>query len=486
MSRWRERIGLGPGLTISRVVTGLWQIADMERDGRPFDRAAAERAMAGYLDAGFTTFDMADHYGSAEEIAGGFRSSLSEPAQVQLGTKWVPGPGAAGRSEVRVAVERSLRRLGVERIDLLQFHAWSYPHPEWLDALFHLAELRNEGLIGNLGLTNFDPAHLRVAIASGVPIVSNQISWSLIDRRAAGAMSDYCLATGVRVLAYGTLLGGFLSERWLGRPEPDWDRLGTWSEMKYGRFIRAAGGWDRFQAVLRAANTVADRHGVSIANVACRYVLDQPAVGAIIVGARLGQRDHVADTLRLASLSLEDTDRALLEEAVAHLDPIPGKSGDEYRKPPFLTAAGDLSHHVAEWTPPYPVERGADGVSRALSGTSWESIAGFCRGIRIGDRVLISGTTATHGSRLVGGTDPAAQFHAAADKIEGALLSLGASLADVVRTRVFIRDIAHWEPVARAHGDRFGAIRPANTLVQAELVGESYLVEVEAEAQVRP
>jgi enamine deaminase RidA (YjgF/YER057c/UK114 family) len=103
--------------------------------------------------------------------------------------------------------------------------------------------------------------------------------------------------------------------------------------------------------------------------------------------------------------------------------------------------------------------------------------------VRIGRRILVSGTTATHGDRLVGGGDPAAQAHFVIDKIEGALQSLGARLEDVVRTRVYVRRISDWEPVARAHGERFARIRPANTLVRADLVGEEYLVEMEAEAE---
>lgn len=120
----------------------------------------------------------------------------------------------------------------------------------------------------------------------------------------------------------------------------------------------------------------------------------------------------------------------------------------------------------------------------ALSGTPWEALAGYARAVRVGDRILVSGTTATHGGRLIGGADAAAQFHFAVDKLEGALRSLGGRLEDVVRTRVYVRDLADWEAVARAHGARFREISPANTLVQAGLVGEGYLVELEAEAVV--
>ena len=118
------------------------------------------------------------------------------------------------------------------------------------------------------------------------------------------------------------------------------------------------------------------------------------------------------------------------------------------------------------------------------SGTKFEEIAGYSRAIRIGDRILVSGTTATGPDGLVGGADPAAQARYALDKIENAIQQLGGRLEDVVRTRVYVSDIANWEIVARVHGERFRKIRPVNTLVEAKLVGPQYLVEIEAEAVV--
>jgi enamine deaminase RidA (YjgF/YER057c/UK114 family) len=254
--------------------------------------------------------------------------------------------------------------------------------------------------------------------------------------------------------------------------------------MKYGRFIRMAGGWDALQRVLGAAAAIAARHRTSIANVASRFVLDQPGVAAVIVGARLGERDHIADTTRLFALSLNDEDRRELQEATDTLRPIPGDCGDEYRKPPFLTASGDLSHHFESMPPPYEVVTTSDGRAACFSGTPWEGMAGYARAVRRGNRIAVSGTTATLGDRVIGGRDPASQAHFVIDKIEGALQSLGASLADVVRTRIFVPNVEDWEAVARAHGARFAGIQPANTLVGAALIGDEYLVEIEADAEV--
>ena len=477
-----QRTALAPGLTISRVLTGLWQLADQERDGRTLDLDRTADAMVAYVAAGLTTFDMADHYGSAELVAGIFRSRQSGAAQYL--TKWVPKPGRVARADVRAAVERALRRLRTESIDLLQYHAWNYADPSWLETLYDLQDLKHEGLIGQLGLTNVDTAHLRMVRASGIEVVSNQVSFSLLDQRAAAGLAPYCAASGVRLLAYGTVAGGWLTERWLGQPEPDWERTGTWSMMKYGRFMRVAGGWDALQRVLAATKRVAGRHGVSIANIATRCILDQPGVAGVIVGARLGERAHVEDTVRLFSFTLSDADLAEIHAALGTLRPIPGDCGDEYRTPPFLTASGDLSHHLQTMPAPYESKIGADGRTRCLTGTVWETAAGFARAVRHGQHIAVSGTTATLGDRAIGGQDAAAQTVFAIDKIEGALQSLGAALTDVVRTRVFVRHVRDWEPVARAHGERFGRIQPANTLIGAELIGDEYLVEVEADAIV--
>ncbi len=477
-----ERRELAADLSISRVLTGLWQVADMERGGRLLDPVTTAAAMEPYLAAGFTTFDMADHYGSSEEIAGALRHRLADGEDVQLLTKWVPKPGPASRDEVRAAVRRALERMRMERLDLLQLHAWSYADPSWIDHLAWLQELREEGLLRHLGLTNFDTVHLRVVVASGFEVASNQVCFSLLDPRPRNGMMAFCEEHGIHLLAYGTLAGGFLSERWSGKSEPAIDELETWSQRKYKRFIDVAGGWAVFQQLLRTLVGIARRHQVSSANVACRWVLDQPAVAGIIVGARLGESEHLEDNLRLFQFTLDDADHAAIDEALSKLQPIPGDCGDEYRRPPFLTASGDLSHHIDEMPAPYPVVAGEDGRRRVVSGTVWEDFAGYCRAVREGDRILVSGTTATHGDRLVGGSDPAAQTHFVLDKIEGAIQSLGGRLEDVVRTRVIVQHLSDWEAVARAHGERFGEIRPVNTLVQAGLIGDEYLVEIEAEA----
>ena len=272
---------------------------------------------------------------------------------------------------------------------------------------------------------------------------------------------------------------------WTGRNRAE--HIADWSKSKYRRFIAAIGGWDVFQGILRAAQAVARRHGVSIANVATRWVLDHPAVGAVIVGARLGENEHRDDNALTFSFTLDAEDHAVLDAALARATAVPGDCGDEYRRPPFLTASGDLSHHLSA-IPTYftaqPVP-GRPGRRQVDSGSVWEPIAGYARAVRIGDRILVSGTTATHGhGESVCPGDVAGQTTFILDKIAASLAALGGRLEDVVRTRIYLRDAGEWEPVSRAHGRVFGTIRPANTLLEVgRLVGD-YLVEIEAEAVV--
>ena len=122
--------------------------------------------------------------------------------------------------------------------------------------------------------------------------------------------------------------------------------------------------------------------------------------------------------------------------------------------------------------------------TRVSSGTPYEAIAGYSRAVRVGDRVLVSGTTASGPDGPVAVGDPAGQARFVLDRIERALVEAGATLRDVVRTRIFVRHIEDWEAVARVHGERFGDVRPANTLVQATLVHPDLLVEIEAEAVI--
>ena len=327
-----------PDLPICRLLNGLWQVSGGH--GR-IDPATAIDEMIGYHDAGFTTWDLADHYGPAEDFIGEFRRRLaarSGPqalAAMQAFTKWVPSPGPMTRQVVERAVDVSRRRMNTETLDLMQFHWWDYRDLRYLDALEQLAALRAAGKIRHVGLTNFDTERLKIMLQRGLPIVSNQVQYSLVDRRPEVAMAPFCQEHGVVLFTYGTLLGGLLSERYLGRPEPGSRELNTASLRKYKQMIDAWGGWALFQELLQAASQVAERHGVSIANVAVRAILDRPAVAGVIVGARLGVAEHLAENARVFSFQLDAEDWARLDAVQAKsrdLFKVIGDCGDEYRR----------------------------------------------------------------------------------------------------------------------------------------------------------
>jgi aryl-alcohol dehydrogenase-like predicted oxidoreductase len=332
-----SRFALTDDLSICRILDGMWQVSGAHG---PIDPARAIAAMFAYHDAGFTTWDLADHYGPAEDFIGEFRRQFAARhgaarlSEIQAFTKWVPPPGAMTRRIVEDAVEVSRRRMDVACLDLLQFHWWDYGDRRYLDALKHLADLRDAGKIRHLALTNFDTERLTVITEAGIRVVSNQVQYSLVDRRPAARMAAWCAAHGVRLLTYGTLLGGLLSERWLGRPEPGRGELTTASLGKYKQMIDAWGGWALFQELLAALKAVADKHAASIANIGTRYVLDWPAVAGIIVGARLGVSEHIADNARTFDLALDAADLAAIEPVLAKgrdLLRIIGDCGDEYR-----------------------------------------------------------------------------------------------------------------------------------------------------------
>ncbi|KAL1331044.1 hypothetical protein HN51_048290 [Arachis hypogaea] len=328
-------------LHICRVLNGMWQTSGGW--GR-IDRDDAVNAMLRYADAGLSTFDMADHYGPAEDLYGIFinRVRRERPPEflekVRGLTKWVPPPVKMTRSFVSDSINVSRKRMDVDSLDMLQFHWWDYSNPGYLDALKHLTDLKDEGKIKTVALTNFDTERLQIILENEIPVVSNQVQHSIVDMRPQQRMAELCQLSGVKLITYGTVMGGLLSEKFLDTnisiPFAG-PALNTPSLQKYKRMIDAWGGWGLFQGLLRSLKQVANKHGVSIPTVAVKYILDQPAVGGSMVGVRLGLSDHIDDCNAIFSLVLDEDDVNSIKEASAKgkdLLKVIGDCGDEYRR----------------------------------------------------------------------------------------------------------------------------------------------------------
>jgi aryl-alcohol dehydrogenase-like predicted oxidoreductase len=332
-----EHYQLAPDLATYRIINGMWQVAG----GHGYiDHELAIADMMRYHEAGFTTWDLADIYGPAEDFIGQFRRKLlsikgeEELDKIRALTKWVPQPRRITRSIVNESIDRSLHRMGVSMVDLLQFHWWDYNNPYYMDALKYLSDLRDEGKIKHIGLTNFDTERLQIMIDSDLQIVSNQVQYSIIDRRPEVKMIPFCIENNISLLCYGSICGGFMSERYLGRMQPSTAELNTLSLQKYKKMIDAWGGWSLFQELLSTLKKIAQKHNVTITNVAERYILDKSAVAGVIIGVRLGIVDHRTSNTQVFNFILDKSDCEAIDAVCAksnNLFEIIGDCGDEYR-----------------------------------------------------------------------------------------------------------------------------------------------------------
>ncbi len=323
---------LAPGYSINRLINGGWQLAAGHFAG-DYDRQAALDGLRRLVEAGLTTFDCADIYTGVEELLGELGRSLANGAELQLHTKFVPDRSTLGsliREDVEKGIDRSLLRLGVDRLDLVQFHWWDYEVGDYLEVASWLVEQQKAGKIRYLGATNFDTSHLRAMSDAGIDLVSNQVQYSLLDRRPESAMVELCGQTGMQLLCYGAVAGGFLSSRWVGMPDPG-PEGGNRSLSKYRLIIDEFGSWSLYQELLAALSKVARRHKVSLTNVATRWVLDRSSVAAIMIGTR--GDGHLQDNLRVHDLELDQEDEAVLDAVLSRSAGPTGEPFDLERLP---------------------------------------------------------------------------------------------------------------------------------------------------------
>jgi len=332
-----ETIQLAPDFSICRILNGMWQVAGGHGQ---INHDSAISQMLQYNENGFNTWDMADIYGPAESFYGDFRKTLEqkkgkeELEKIQGFTKFVPNPGPMTRSIVEHYIEQSMKKMNVDVIDVIQFHWWDYNDTSYIDALHQLTKLRDDGKISHLALTNFDTERIQIMIDNDIELISNQVQYSIIDQRPDVKMASFCKNYNMKLLAYGTLLGGLLTEKYLGVTEPTRADLDTFSLQKYMNMIDAWGGWQLFQELLVTLDDIAKKYNVQIANVATRFVLDRPAVAGAIIGSRLGLSDHIAQNTKTFSLKLQNYDYEQIKSVTSKSNDLftsIGDCGGEYR-----------------------------------------------------------------------------------------------------------------------------------------------------------
>jgi aryl-alcohol dehydrogenase-like predicted oxidoreductase len=309
------RVRIAPGYTISRIIVGGWQFSRGHGGGLPAGESP-RRFLTELVARGFTTFDCADIYTGVEELLGDFlryhrASGSGQPVQVH--TKFVPDLDvlpSIDRAYVERIIHRSLSRLGVEALDLVQFHWWDFGVQGYREVMGWLEALKRDGKIRHLAVTNFDTRHLAGLVDAGVEVVSNQVQYSVLDRRPMAALAPYCLERGIALLCYGALAGGFLTGRYLEMKESPRE-FENRSLVKYRLIIEEMGGWPRYRMVLKALAEAASRGGVSMAAAALCWVLDRPAVAATITG--IDTLAHAEELRAALEMSWEAEARAALE-----------------------------------------------------------------------------------------------------------------------------------------------------------------------------
>jgi aryl-alcohol dehydrogenase-like predicted oxidoreductase len=279
-----KKITLKSGAEFPDVIRGVWQLSQGHRSD--LDSLELVAPIRDAVECGFNTFDCADIYRGAEELLGSARESCAGQV-LRFHTKYVPDLDQLHdiRPEYTESIiDRSLKRLRVECLDLVQFHWWDYSQPYYLQALEQLMELKRKGKISAIGVTNFDSQHLEEILRAGIEVETIQLQASLLDKRSQQSLSGVAQTHQVKRLAYGTLLGGFLSAKWLGQPEPTSDALSNRSLVKYQLMIQDWGGWERFQGLLRDLDSLARKYEVSLSQIVVQATLQAGLADALIIG----------------------------------------------------------------------------------------------------------------------------------------------------------------------------------------------------------
>lgn len=304
----------GKEYQISRVFKGNWQLAGGHG---AVDIHQAIEDLFKFVEHGVNVFDVGDIYTGAEEILGTFlkRYRAIHGAQkcqkLRVHTKFVPDLDALAtlsKKDIRYVIERSANRLGLESLHLVQFHWWDFSVGNYLEAASYLFDLQREGLIEDIGVTNFDVEHLEKMFENGFDVASNQIQFSLLDPRPLNGMLDFATSKKMHVFCYGVLAGGLL-----GNGNPVFDPTNR-SHIKYQLMIDEI-GHDYYDSVLESLAKLATKYNASVANIATQYVLKTDGVSSVILGPR--NASHIQEVDQLFDFELSDKDYSTLHNLMS-------------------------------------------------------------------------------------------------------------------------------------------------------------------------
>lgn len=277
----------------SNIIRGCWQLS------RGYsDQNVNIAPILNAIKAGFNTFDCADIYLGVEELLG--QASKLAEKKLQIHTKFVPDLNSLQKidySYIENIINRSRKRLQVQCIDLVQFHWWDWKVKNYMYAMEVLMALKKSGKINGIGLTNVNSIYLE-ELLKRFEVFSLQTQVSLLDRRVERGVGDLCRIKGIKVFAYGVLLGGFLSETWLAKKEPKQEELINRSLVKYKLIIDSACGWSEFQRRLSILNKLAIKYNCKIANIAIAALLQSGRADAVIIG--LSPKNYIDQNSALA------------------------------------------------------------------------------------------------------------------------------------------------------------------------------------------
>lgn len=284
-----------------KIIRGCWQLATghsrLPTDVEPILDA---------IKSGFNTFDCADIYLGVEELLGR-ASQMALDQKLNIHTKFVPDLNCLYEIDykyVETIIERSLKLLQVECIDLVQFHWWDWKIKNYLPSIEYLSKLKLKGKIAKIGLTNVNKKYLE-EITEHFDIASLQVQVSLFDRRSEQGVAELCRQKHIKLFAYGSLLGGFINEKWLDKAEPDLEKLANRSLVKYKLLIDSACGWEEFQRRLFILSKLGKKYRCEMANIAIAALLQGEKANGVIIG--LSPQNFAIQNRSLANLPLLET-----------------------------------------------------------------------------------------------------------------------------------------------------------------------------------